>query len=289
MRAIEDRRMAIERAKDLRKIVDNEEPPRFKTLGRGAGRIGELAEVAGRYVAHLLASLAAIVLATAAPGAERSKISQGVAFSADLPTTSEIVSFGDGSGRTVTVIRGPSAVANAAIVAAAPSLPPPAPRGRRIETVTFANPELASVTVIRGAAAEGLNLGLFRSANGGEIDRVAFAVEGVESGHGTNLRMWRAEPGGPQGPMQVSAAAALDVGGGDRFDVEANRQLGRAFLVRMYERYGNWPDALAGYNWGPGNVDSWIAAGRPEAKLPLETARYIEMVLRDAVIGKVRL
>jgi soluble lytic murein transglycosylase-like protein len=57
----------------------------------------------------------------------------------------------------------------------------------------------------------------------------------------------------------------------------------------MYERYGNWPDALAGYNWGPGSTDSWIAAGRPEQKLPLETARYIEMVLRDAVIGKVRL
>jgi len=237
----------------------------------------------------LLASLAAILLATAALGAERSKISAGAAFSANLPTTSDIVSFGDGSGRTVTVIRGPSDVAAAAVAAAAPSLPPPAPHGRRIETVTFANPDLAPVTVIRGAAVQGLSLGLFRSAGGGELDRVAFAVEGVESGHGTNLRMWRTEFGGPQGPMQVSAAAALDVGGGDRFDIQANRQLGRAFLGRMYERYGNWPDALAGYNWGPGNVDSWIAAGRPEESLPLETARYIEIVLRDAVIGKVRL
>jgi hypothetical protein len=205
-------------------------------------------------------------------------------------TTSETVTFGDGTGRSVTVIRGPSK-----------DRPAPAPvvtakTGGRVETVTFANPGLAPVTIIRGegirgqvVARLGPNFGLFAPASAGELDRVAFAVEGVESGHGTNLRMWRTEFGGPQGPMQVSAAAALDVGGGDRFDLQANRQLGKAFLARMYERYGNWPDALAGYNWGPGNTDSWIAAGRPEAKLPLETARYIEIVLHDAVIGKVRL
>jgi hypothetical protein len=207
---------------------------------------------------------------------------------APLPTvltaTSETVTFGDGTGRSVTVIRGPSK-----------SGPAPAPAvakgAGRIETVTFGNPDLAPVTVIRGQemASLGTGLGLFAPASAGELDRVAFAVEGVESGHGTNLRMWRPEPGGPQGPMQVSAAAAVDVGGGDRFDLQANRGLGKAFLGRLYERYGNWPDALAAYNWGPGNVDTWIANGRPEDKLPLETSRYIEMVLHDAVIGKVRL
>jgi hypothetical protein len=206
-------------------------------------------------------------------------------------TTSETVTFGDGTGHSVTVIRGPSKSTPApAPVAAAPQT-----GGGRIETVTFANPDLAPVTIIRGEGATSLgpkieaNFGLFAPAAAGELDRVAFAVEGVESGHGTTPRMWRPEFGGPQGPMQISAAAALDVGGGDRFDPRANRQLGKAFLARMYERYGNWPDALAGYNWGPGSVDSWIAAGRPEDRLPLETARYIEMVLRDAVIGKVRL
>jgi hypothetical protein len=210
---------------------------------------------------------------------------------APLPTvstmTSETVTFGDGTGRSVTVIRGASK--------SAPVPPPPpavaAKTYGRVETVTFANPALAPVTIIRGevTASLGSNLGLFAPASAGELDRVAFAVEGVESGHGTNLRMWRTGLDGPQGPMQVSAAAALDVGGGDRFDLRANRQLGRAFLARLYERYGNWPDALAGYNWGPGNTDAWIAAGRPDSKLPFETARYIEMVLRDAVIGKVRL
>ena len=44
--------------------------------------------------------------------------------------------------------------------------------------------------------------------------------------------MRRPEPNGPQGPMQVSAAAAADVGSGDRFDETENRALGRAYLAR---------------------------------------------------------
>jgi hypothetical protein len=197
----------------------------------------------------------------------------------------EVVSFGDGRGETVRVVRGTPTMAVGAVE------PEPATRatGTRSQMVSFADPLLAPVAVIRGSVLADRGIGLFAPAHGGEFDRVAFAVEGVESGHGTNPRMWRPETSGPQGPMQVSAAAALDVGGGDRFDNIQNRLLGRAFLAHMYQRYGNWPDALAAYNWGPGNLDRWIAVGRPEEKLPLETARYIEMVLRDALVGRVRM
>jgi len=132
-------------------------------------------------------------------------------------------------------------------------------------------------------------MGLFGPAKGGELDRIAFAVDGVESRHGADPRMWRPEPDGPQGPMQVGAAAAFDVGGGNRFDLQQNRRLGRAYLAQMFLRYGNWPDALAAYNWGPGNLDLWIAAGRRATELPLDVARYIARVLRDAVISNARL
>ena len=94
--------------------------------------------------------------------------------------------------------------------------------------------------------------------------------------------MWRLELNGLQGPMQVSAAAAIDLGGGNRFDMVENRQLGRGYLTLMYRRYGNWPDAITAYNWGPGNMDAWIASGRPIAGSPFEVDRYRDRVLRDA-------
>lgn len=111
------------------------------------------------------------------------------------------------------------------------------------------------------------------------LDRVAFAVEGAESGHGADPQMWGPNPNGPQGPMQVSAAAAEDVGGGNRFDETENRALGRAYLAQMYRRYGSWPDAVAAYNWGPGHMDSWISDGRPFDKFPPAAEIYRIRVL----------
>jgi Transglycosylase SLT domain len=114
------------------------------------------------------------------------------------------------------------------------------------------------------------------------LDRVAFAVDGAESSHGANEGMWRADPTGPQGPMQVSQAAAIDVGGGDRFDTEQNRAMGRAYLALLYHRYGDWPDAIAAYNWGIGNLESWVKAGRPANGSAPGVASYLDRVLHDS-------
>jgi len=115
-----------------------------------------------------------------------------------------------------------------------------------------------------------------------ELDRVAYAVEGAESSHGTNIAMWRAEPAGPQGPMQVSEKAAIDVGGGNRFDVEQNRMLGRAYIALLHKRYGNWVDAISAYSWGPGRVDGWIKEGRPAVRVVPAVAGYVWRVLRES-------
>jgi hypothetical protein len=184
-----------------------------------------------------------------------------------------------------------------AVVAAVPVVTSAMPVRRPIEDapqlVVFAGRE-APVTILRGAPATvsadlpvetaSPYLDLFDTATGADLDRVAFAVDGAESSHGTDPAMWRAELGGPQGPMQVSAAAAIDSGDGDRFDLIRNRQLGRAYLARLFGRYGNWPDAIAAYNWGPGNMDAWIGQGRPTVGLPLGVARYRERVLHDGGI-----
>jgi hypothetical protein len=199
---------------------------------------------------------------------------------AEKAEKAEIVTFDDPNSKSVRVVRGDT------------DHPAEAPgrlgrgSGTNRELVTFADPRDHPVTVLRGSIAQSLpGIELFRPASEGDLDRVAFAVDGAESSHGTDLRMWRPEPNGPQGPMQVSAAAAIDVGGGDRFNIIENRQLGRAYLAQMYRRYGDWPDAICAYNWGPGNMDAWIAAGRPINSFPLEVERYRDRVLRDAGFG----
>ena len=192
----------------------------------------------------------------------------------------EIVTFVDPASTPVRVLRGETDRA-----AVMPGRPRPA-YGMNMEMVTFADPRDRPVSVFRGSVSYMPDTELFGPASVADLDRVAFAVDGAESSHGADLRMWRPEPTAPQGPMQVTAAAATDVGGGDRFDISGNRALGRAYLALMYRRYGNWPDAVAAYNWGPGNVDSWISGGRAADKFPLEVERYRERVLRDAALAE---
>lgn len=71
---------------------------------------------------------------------------------------------------------------------------------------------------------------------------------------------------------------------GKNIDDEAtNVELGTKYAGELYDKYGNWDDALAAYNAGPGRVDKWIAAGRPESgagSLPNETKEYVPAVLK---------
>jgi len=170
--------------------------------------------------------------------------------------------------------------------------------GRRLLSVLFPSLVALAFSGAESTASGNGGMGALVPGGGAVLDRVAFAVDGAESSHGGDLRMWRSEPDGPQGPMQVSAAAAADSGGGDRFDDKENRTLGRAYLARMYRRYGSWSDAVAAYNWGPGRMDIWISGGRPVDQLPPAVARYRTRVLvasglqlgaaGDAVFGSVR-
>jgi Transglycosylase SLT domain len=121
-----------------------------------------------------------------------------------------------------------------------------------------------------------------RMAAATPLDRVATAVDGAESSHGKDIGMWRPDPWGPQGPMQVGEAAAKDVGGGDRFDLTQNRAIGRAYLAQLYRRYRNWPDAIAAYSWGLGKMDAWVKVGRPPDRFLVGVATYSRRVLQDS-------
>lgn len=79
---------------------------------------------------------------------------------------------------------------------------------------------------------------------------------------------------GARGLMQVMPATGRDLGVHDPallFDVHSNVGAGTRYLRYTYDRFGNWPDALAAYNAGPGA----IARGR----MPSETRHYIRRVL----------
>lgn len=58
------------------------------------------------------------------------------------------------------------------------------------------------------------------------------------------------------------------------------------YLGQLYKQFGEWPKALAAYNWGPGNVKKainekstyWIQ------KAPTETKNYVAEITRDVKV-----
>jgi soluble lytic murein transglycosylase len=45
------------------------------------------------------------------------------------------------------------------------------------------------------------------------------------------------------------------------FEPELNLRLGTRYLSFLHARYGDWSQALAAYNWGPGAIDRKLAEG----------------------------
>ena len=79
---------------------------------------------------------------------------------------------------------------------------------------------------------------------------------------------------GAQGLMQLMPSTARGLGVTDSFDPEQNVMAGTRFLKDMLHRYGgNVDEALAAYNWGPGNVDR-----HGSERLPKETRLYLAKV-----------
>lgn len=100
-------------------------------------------------------------------------------------------------------------------------------------------------------------------------------------------------PKGAQGLMQLmpDTAAELEAKlglapGSAARDPAANEKAGRAYMDGLLEKYGDQRLALAAYNWGPGNVDRWMASGADLAKVPQETKGYVQKVLGNgAALG----
>ena len=100
------------------------------------------------------------------------------------------------------------------------------------------------------------------------------SVEKQESRGNANAR----SPAGAEGPFQFMPAAWKQYGAGG--DIHSERDSARAaarFYRDLLDKYqGDLKKALAGYNWGAGNVDKH---GVSEA--PAETRKYIASILAD--------
>ncbi len=80
-------------------------------------------------------------------------------------------------------------------------------------------------------------------------------------------------PKGATGPFQFmpSTAAAFGMSREDTFDTAKSSKAAGSLMGRLLVKYkGNIDKALAGYNWGEGNVDK-----KGMGNLPLETKKYI--------------
>jgi len=101
---------------------------------------------------------------------------------------------------------------------------------------------------------------------------VALAVAQQESG----VSQWRPDgslvtgSSGEIGVFQIMPATAAGLGI-DPTDVNQNIQGGVSLLAQLYNQFGNWGDALAAYNAGPGAVTA--------GKIPASTNSYVNSVL----------
>lgn len=106
---------------------------------------------------------------------------------------------------------------------------------------------------------------------------------------------WVVSTANAQGLMQMlpatarGRAKAAGIPMGDLFDPEKNIELGSAELAFLLNRFGgNWVDAIAGYNAGPGRPPQWrarfggLAPDEYIEAIPFsETTLYVRLVLRN--------
>lgn len=118
-----------------------------------------------------------------------------------------------------------------------------------------------------------------------DFESLVEAVKHVESRgqrYAANARQLLTSHKGAEGEMQVLPKTQKSPGYGiepaKAGDPEDIARVGREYLRAMLDKYGNREHALAAYNWGPGNVDKWLAKGADPSKLPKETQNYLAKV-----------
>lgn len=96
----------------------------------------------------------------------------------------------------------------------------------------------------------------------------------------SNLNPQAVSASGAVGVMQLMPATARSLGV-DPHDPCQNIRGGLGYMAALLDHFGNMEQALAAYNWGPGNLARCIRLhdGDWRDYLPRETRRYVKRVL----------
>lgn len=107
------------------------------------------------------------------------------------------------------------------------------------------------------------------------------AVRAQESGGNVNA----VSKAGAKGPYQFMDATAKELGITDPFNEDQSRAGADKMLSRLTAKYGgDTTKALQAYNWGEGNMDSYLKTGKGAKgqPMPTETQNYANQVLGRA-------
>jgi hypothetical protein len=105
-----------------------------------------------------------------------------------------------------------------------------------------------------------------------------------ESGFNANAQGPATRFGRAQGLTQLLPGTAKDLGVTNPFDPTQNINGGASYLRGLMDKYGSRDEALAAYNWGPGNVDRMVGKNGAFdlSKTPLETQKYVTAINAQA-------
>lgn len=95
---------------------------------------------------------------------------------------------------------------------------------------------------------------------------------GAESGQGLNPSA--VSPAGAVGVGQLMPGTARMLGVKDPRDPAQNIEGSATYMSQLLKQFGDYPRALAAYNWGPGNM-----AQKGLAAAPRETQNYLAKIL----------
>lgn len=84
---------------------------------------------------------------------------------------------------------------------------------------------------------------------------------------------------GAVGVMQLMPETAKELGVTDMTDPIQNLKAGSKYMEQLLTKYnGDLALGLMAYNWGMGNVDSWLKKGANIQDIPKETKEYIQKI-----------